>query len=108
MVNDFTASHTSIFTTNSKNGNVLVAYWKNPPEKDEAIITQTHWNHADKVHKLVDCSNLGQYHQLNLKSEARPLASVIEEFIKIWCDTYAMDSVQHLTCLHLYKKYSSG
>ena len=76
--------HTSIFTTNSKNGgNVLVAYWKNPLETDEASITQTHWNHADKVHKLVDCSNLGQYHQLNLKSETRPLASVIEEIIKI-------------------------
>ena len=75
--------------------------WKNSLENDEVSITDDQWNNAKKVFDRFNCQNLGDYHDLYLKTDTLILACVIEEFRSLCYITYGLDSAHYFTCSRL-------
>ena len=75
--------------------------WKNSLENDEVSITDDQWNHAKIVFDRFNCQNLGDYHDLYLKTDTLILACVVEEFRSLCHKTYGLDSAHYFTCSHL-------
>ena len=65
------------------------------------MVTQEEWKHADNVFQTFGCLNLGDYHDLYLKTDTLILACVFEEFRSLCYKTYALDSAHYFTCSHL-------
>ena len=64
-------------------------------------MTQEEWKHADNVFQTFGCLNLGDYHDLYLKTDTLLLACVFEEFRSLCYKTYGLDSAHYFTCSHL-------
>ena len=65
------------------------------------MLTQDEWEHAKKVYERFKCANLGDYHDLYLKTDTLSLACVDEVFRSLWYKTYGLDSAHYFTCSHL-------
>ena len=64
------------------------------------MLTQEEWKNAVKVYEQFNCSNLGDYHDLYLKTDTLILACVVEE-TRLCYKTYGLDSAHYFTCSHL-------
>ena len=64
------------------------------PEKED--ITDAYYMHPKRVCKDFEIKNLGQYHDLYLKSNISLLVDVFENFRKICLETYHLDLVNIL------------
>ena len=65
------------------------------------MLTQEEWKHVVKVYGQFNCSNLGDYHDLYLKTDTLILACVVEEFLTLCYKTYGLDSAHNFTSSHL-------
>src|SRR6266542_2400613 len=54
-------------------------------------ISQDDYQYAQKVWKTFDCKNLGEYHDIYLKTDVLSLADVWTEFQKISMEYYELD-----------------
>ena len=75
--------------------------WKDSLRNGAIMVTQEEWKHADNVFQTFGCLNLGDYHDLYLKTDTLLLACVFEEFKSLFYKTYGLDSAHYLTCSHL-------
>ena len=75
--------------------------WSNSLREGEVSITADDWNHANLVFKTFGCENLGDYHDLYLKTDTLLLACVVEEFRSVCYETYKLDSIQYFSSSHL-------
>ena len=55
-------------------------FWKDSPQNGAMMLIQEKWKHAVKVYEKFNCSNMGDYHDLYLKTNTFILACVVEEF----------------------------
>ena len=68
-----------------------------PPKKDfysklnDCGITDKEYEHAERIWKEFEIKNLGEYHDLYLKSDVLLLADVFEEFRNICLENYSLD-----------------
>ena len=76
-------------------------FWKDSLRNGAIMLTQEEWKHAVKVYEQFNCSNLGDYHDLYLKTDTLILACVVEEFRTLCYKTYGLDSAHYFTCSHL-------
>ena len=60
-------------------------------------ITHTDYLHAKRVCKEFEFKNLCEYHDLYLKSGTLVLATVLENFKKMWLQVYHLDPVEFLS-----------
>jgi hypothetical protein len=60
-------------------------------------ISQEDYNHAQKVWKTFGCKNLGEYHDLYLKTNVLSLADVWTEFRKISIEYYELDLSHYIS-----------
>ena len=73
-----------------------------PPEafysslSDEGI-SEEDYKHAQEVWDTFDCRNIGDYHDLYLRSDVFLLADVFENFRKTAISTYGLDPAHHYT-----------
>ena len=65
------------------------------------MLNEEEWNHAQKVYERFSCSNLGDYHDLYVKTDTLILACVVEEIRTLCYNTYGLDSAHYFTCSHL-------
>ena len=76
---------------------------KLPPKKDfysklnDCGISEEEYEHAQKIWKEFKIQNLGEYHDLYLKSDVLLLADVFEEFRNICLENYALDPAWYYT-----------
>ena len=63
---------------------------------DEGI-TDDDYKHAQEVWDTFDCRNIGDYHDLYLKTDVLLLADVFENFRKTAMATYGLDPVHYYT-----------
>ena len=63
---------------------------------DEGI-TDEDYEHAQRVWRAFDCKNLGDYHDLYLKTDVHLLADVFENFRRTALSTYKLDPAHYLT-----------
>ena len=75
--------------------------WTNSLKEGEQSITEEQWHHANIVFKTFGCENLGDYHDLYLKTDTLLLACVVEEFRRVCYETYKLDSIQYISSSHL-------
>ena len=75
--------------------------WKDSLRNGAIMLTQEEWVHADNVFQTFGCLNLGDYHDLYLKTDTLMLACVFEEFRSLCYKTYGLDSAHYFTCSHL-------
>ena len=75
--------------------------WSNSLREGEVSITADDWNHANLVFKTFGCENLGDYHDVYLKTDTLLLACVVEEFRSVCYETYKLDSIQYFSSSHL-------
>ena len=75
--------------------------WKDSLRNGEELVTQAQWEHAKRVFDCFKCQNLGEYHDLYLKTDVLILACVVEEFRTLCYQTYGLDSAHYFTCSHL-------
>ena len=75
--------------------------WKDSLRNGAIMVTQEEWKHADNVFQTFGCLNLGDYHDLYLKTDTLLLACVFEEFRSLCYKTYGLDSAHYFTCSHL-------
>ena len=75
--------------------------WKDSLRNGAIMVTQEEWNHADNLFQTFGCLNLGDYHDLYLKTDTLLLACVFEEFRSLCYTTYGLDSAHYFTCSHL-------
>ncbi|CAI2196156.1 13569_t:CDS:1, partial [Funneliformis geosporum] len=64
-------------------------------------ITQDDYKHAQKVWKEFRCKNLGEYHDLYLKTNVLSLADVCTEFQKMSMKYYELDPSHYVSALSL-------
>ena len=74
------------------------------PQKDEfySLLTDEHisnevYDHAKQVWKVFKIKNMGEYHDLYLKSDVLLLADVFEQFRKTCLESYKLDSCHYFT-----------
>jgi hypothetical protein len=60
-------------------------------------ITQADYQHAQKVWKTFGCKNLGEYHDLYLKTDVLSLADVWTEFRKMSMEYYELDPSHYVS-----------
>ena len=60
-------------------------------------ITNDEYNHATKVWKTFNLKNMGEYHDLYLKSDVLLLADVFENFRKTCLQYYKLDPCHYFT-----------
>ena len=60
-------------------------------------ITQQDFEHAQNVWKTFKCKNMGDYHDLYLKTDVLLLADVFEEFRKVCLENYELDPAWYFT-----------
>ena len=60
-------------------------------------ITDSDYNHTKRVCKCFEITNLGEYHDLYLKSHVLLLAEVFENFGKMCLEIYKLDSGKFLS-----------
>ena len=60
-------------------------------------ITQQDFEHAQKVWKTFNCKNMGDYHNLYLKTDTLLLADVFEEFRNVCLENYELDPAWYFT-----------
>ena len=65
------------------------------------MVTQAEWKHGNNVCQTFGCLNLGDYHDLYLKTDTLLLACVFEEFRSLCYKTYGLDSAHYFTCSHV-------
>ena len=75
--------------------------WKDSLQNGQVGITDEQWIHARNVYDRFNCKNLGDYHDLYLKTDTLILACVVEEFRSLCYKTYGLDSAHYFTCSHL-------
>ena len=75
--------------------------WKDSLRNGAIMVTQEEWTHADNVYQTFGCLNLGDYHDLYLKTDTLLLACVFEEFTSLCYKTYGLDRAHYFTCSHL-------
>ena len=75
--------------------------WKDSLRNGAIMVTQEEWKHADNVFQTFGCLNLGDYHDLYLKTDTLLLACVFEEFRSLCYKTYGLDSAHYFICSHL-------
>ena len=75
--------------------------WKDALLNGAILLTEKEWNHAQKVYARFNCANLGDYHDLYLKTDILMLACVVEKFRTLCYNTIGLDSAQYFTCSHL-------
>ena len=75
--------------------------WTDSLRNKAIMLTQDEWEHAKKVYERFACANLGDYHDLYLKTDTLILACVVEEFRSLCYTTYGLDSAHYFTCSHL-------
>ena len=74
-----------------------------PPKKDfysklnDCGITDKEYEHAERIWKTFEIKNLGEYHDLYLKSDVLLLADVFEEFRNICLENYSLDPAWYYT-----------
>ena len=73
-------------------------------------IENSYYNHAQRNYKVFDMKNLGQYHDLYIKSNTLLLADVFENFRKICLEIYELYAEMFLSvpgkmCLEIYELY---
>ena len=74
-----------------------------PPKKDfysklnDCGITDKEYEHAERIWKEFAIKNLGEYHDLYLKSDVLLLADVFEEFRNICLENYSLDPAWYYT-----------
>ena len=74
-----------------------------PPKKDfysklnDCGITDKEYEHAEIIWKEFEIKNLGEYHDLYLKSDVLLLADVFEEFRNICLENYSLDPAWYYT-----------
>ena len=61
------------------------------------VITDFDYNHAKRVCKDFERKNLGEYHDLYLKSDTLLLADVFENFRKMCLKSYELDPAKFLS-----------
>ena len=64
-------------------------------------ITDENYMHGKSVCKDFEIKNLGEYHDLHLKSDTSPLADVFENFRKLCLKIYQLDPARFLSVLGL-------
>ena len=74
------------------------------PEKEEFCsnlnmedITDADYVHGKRVYKDFEITNLGEYHDLYLKSDTLPLADVLQQFRKMCLKIYHLDLSKFLS-----------
>ena len=78
-----------------------------PPKKDfysklnDCGITDKEYEHAERIWEEFKIKNLGEYHDLYLKSDVLLLADVFEEFRNICLENYSQDPAWYYTSLGL-------
>ena len=60
-------------------------------------ITDEDYEHAQRVWRAFDCKNLGDYHDLYIKTDVHLLADVFENFRRTALSTYKLDPAHYLT-----------
>ena len=60
-------------------------------------ITQQDFEHAQKVWKTFNCKNMGDYHDLYLKTDVLLLCDVFEEFRNVCLENYELDPAWYFT-----------
>ncbi len=65
-------------------------------------ITDEEYQHAQKVWLSFDCQNLGDYHDIYLRSDICILADVFENFRNLTLETYKLDPICYLTGASLF------
>ena len=60
-------------------------------------ITQQDFEHAQNVWKTFNCKNMGDYHDLYLKTDVLLLADVFEEFRNVCLENYELDPAWYFT-----------
>ena len=60
---------------------------------NDQYITNDKYDHARKVWKMFNIKTMGEYHDLNLKSDMLLLADVFESFRKTCLQNYKLDHV---------------
>ena len=75
--------------------------WKDSLRNGAKKLTEEECNQSQKVYERFNCANLGEYHDLYLKTNTLILACVVEEFRTLGYNTYGLDSAQYFTCSHL-------
>ena len=74
-----------------------------PPKKDfysklnDCEITDEEYEHAESIWKEFKLQNLGEYHDLYLKTDVLLLADVFEEFRNICIENYSLDPAWYYT-----------
>ena len=74
-----------------------------PPKKgfysklNDCGITDKEYEHAERIWKEFEIKNLGEYHDLYLKSDVLLLADVFEEFRNICMENYSLDPAWYYT-----------
>ena len=56
-------------------------------------ITDSHYNHTKRVRNDFEIKNLGEYHDLYVKSDTLLLADVFENFKEMCLEIYQLDPV---------------
>ena len=76
----------------------------NLPPKEEFFsklndedITDEDFEHAQNIWKTFNCKNMGDYHDLYLKTDVLLLADVFEEFRKVCLENYGLDPACYFT-----------
>ena len=60
-------------------------------------ITKEDYEHAQKVWEVFNCKNMGDYHDLYLRTDVDLLTDVFEEFRKLCINTYKLDPANYYT-----------
>ncbi|CAG2191792.1 unnamed protein product [Mytilus edulis] len=63
----------------------------------EKTISQTEYEHAQRVWNQMNIKNIGEYHDLYLKTDVLLLADVFETFRKKWITNYSLDPANYYT-----------
>ncbi|XP_071177928.1 uncharacterized protein [Mytilus edulis] len=63
----------------------------------EKTISQTEYEHAQRVWNQMNIKNIGEYHDLYLKTDVLLLADVFQTFRKKWITNYSLDPANYYT-----------
>ena len=80
---------------------------KLPPKEEfysklnDCGVSDEDYDHAKKVWKEFEVKNMGEYHDLYLKSDVLLLADVFEEFRNVCMENYSLDPAWYYTSLGL-------